>query len=83
VDYLFLQVFVDQALVSYAQGCGNILSGVVPAAIERGLVKASGEITPVRIHMFNSGDFGLALVVDLTVRRLDPGNGNIAGVEHM
>ena len=28
VDYLFLQVFVDQAIVSDAQNCGNILAGV-------------------------------------------------------
>lgn len=38
VDYLFLQVFVDRPLVSDAQGCGNILAAVGPAAIERGLV---------------------------------------------
>ena len=42
VDYLFLQVFVDQALVSDAQACGNILAGVGPAAIERGLVPIAG-----------------------------------------
>jgi 4-oxalomesaconate tautomerase len=28
VDYLFLQVFVDQAIVTDAQNCGNILAGV-------------------------------------------------------
>src|SRR5690606_25909453 len=28
VDYLFLQVFVDRAIVSDAQPCGNILAGV-------------------------------------------------------
>ena len=28
VDYLFLQVFVDRAIVSDAQACGNILAGV-------------------------------------------------------
>ena len=38
VDYLFLQVFVDQAIVTDAQNCGNILAGVGPFAIERGLV---------------------------------------------
>ena len=44
VDYLFLQVFVDQALVTDAQNCGNILAGVGPFAIERGLVRgATGE----------------------------------------
>lgn len=41
VDYLFLQVFVDQALVSGAQGCGNILAG---------------DITSLRIHMLNTGE---------------------------
>ncbi|MFH5776945.1 4-oxalomesaconate tautomerase [Paracoccus sp. NGMCC 1.201697] len=60
VDYLFLQVFVDQALVSDAQGCGNILAGVGPAAIERGLVAATGDETPVRIHMLNTDEVALA-----------------------
>jgi 4-oxalomesaconate tautomerase len=41
VDYLFLQVFVDQALVSNQQNCGNILAGVGPFALERGLVEAA------------------------------------------
>src|SRR5690606_25873167 len=38
VDYLFLQVFVDQPVVTDKQNCGNILAGVGPFAIERGLV---------------------------------------------
>ncbi|WP_334194363.1 4-oxalomesaconate tautomerase [Pararhodobacter sp.] len=62
VDYLFLQVYVDQALVSDAQGCGNILAGVGPAAIERGLVAPAGDETPVRIHMLNTGEVALARV---------------------
>lgn len=62
VDYLFLQVFVDQALVSDAQGCGNILAGVGPAAIERGLVAAEEGVTPVRIHMRNTGEVAVAEV---------------------
>lgn len=62
VDYLFLQVFVDQALVSDAQGCGNILAAVGPAAIERGLVAAAGSMTPVRIHMVNTGEVARAEV---------------------
>ena len=40
VDYLFLQVAVDRAIVSDGQNCGNILAGVAPFAIERGLVGA-------------------------------------------
>lgn len=62
VDYLFLQVFVDQPLVSDAQGCGNILAAVGPAAIERGLVSISGDETQVRIHMLNTGEVATAIV---------------------
>lgn len=62
VDYLFLQVFVDQALVSDAQGCGNILAAVGPAAIERGLVSIAGVTTTVRIHMLNTGEVATARI---------------------
>lgn len=62
VDYLFLQVFVDQALVSDAQNCGNMLAGVGPFAIERGLVAVAGEETPVRIFMVNTGKLATATV---------------------
>jgi 4-oxalomesaconate tautomerase len=55
VDYLFLQVQVDAPRVSAEQPCGNILAGVGPFAIERGLVAASGAVTPVRIRMVNTG----------------------------
>ena len=62
IDYLFLQVFVDQPVVTDAQGCGNILAATGPAAIERGLVPARDGITPVRIHMLNTGEVSLAQV---------------------
>lgn len=62
VDYLFLQVFVDQAIVSDAQNCGNILAGVGPFAIERGLVKAQGGQTKVTIFMANTGQIAVATV---------------------
>jgi 4-oxalomesaconate tautomerase len=56
VDYLFLQVAVDQAVVSDRQNCGNLLAGVGPFAVERGLVSSA----PVRIHMVNSGSVATA-----------------------
>jgi 4-oxalomesaconate tautomerase len=56
VDYLFLQVGVDQATVSDRQNCGNLLAGVGPFAVERGLVAAA----PVRIHMVNSASVATA-----------------------
>jgi 4-oxalomesaconate tautomerase len=60
VDYLFLQVMVDQAIVTDKQNCGNILAGIGPFAVERGLVparagQAQGDQTSVRIRMVNTG----------------------------
>jgi 4-oxalomesaconate tautomerase len=62
VDYLFLQVFVDQAIVTDAQNCGNILAGVGPFAIERGLVAPTGDETAVSIFMENTGQVAVATV---------------------
>lgn len=62
VDYLFLQVFVDQAIVTDAQNCGNILAGVGPFAIERGLVNAAVGETCVAIFMENTGQVAIAAV---------------------
>jgi 4-oxalomesaconate tautomerase len=54
VDYLFLQVFVDKPIVTDAQNCGNILSGVPSFALEKGLIGAAGETTDVNVYMVNS-----------------------------
>ncbi len=54
VDYLFLQVMVDQPVVTDQQNCGNILAGIGPFAVERGLVPAGRDETKVRIRMVNS-----------------------------
>ncbi|MFG1605979.1 4-oxalomesaconate tautomerase [Actinoplanes sp. NPDC049265] len=53
VDYLFLQVVPDRPIVTDAQTCGNLLAGVGPFAIERGLVRPAGDSTEVRIRMMN------------------------------
>jgi 4-oxalomesaconate tautomerase len=62
VDYLFLQVFVDQAIVTDAQNCGNILAGIGPFAIERGLVSAQDGETSVTIFMENTSQIAVATV---------------------
>lgn len=62
VDYLFLQIFVDKALVSDQQNCGNMLAGIAPFAIERGLVAAQDGETRVAILMENSGQIAVATV---------------------
>jgi 4-oxalomesaconate tautomerase len=60
VDYLFLQLGVEQATVSERQNCGNILAGVGPFAVERGLVPAGDGETSVRIRMVNSDSVAVA-----------------------
>ena len=62
VDYLFAQVVVDQPRVDYGQNCGNILAGVGPFALERGLIRAQGDVTRVRIFMENTGQTATAIV---------------------
>jgi len=62
VDYLFLQVAVDKAEVSDSQNCGNILAGIGGFAIERGLVKATGDVTRVRINMLNTDSIAVAAI---------------------
>lgn len=63
VDYLFLQVAVDQPLVSDGQNCGNILAGVGPFAIERGLIAPQDGETRVTIYMENTGQIAVATVL--------------------
>ncbi len=51
VDYLFAQVSVEKAIVDTAPSCGNMLAGVGPFAIERGLVTPTADET--RVNVFN------------------------------
>ena len=60
VDYLFLQLGVDKPTVGDRQNCGNILAGVGPFAVERGLVAAAPDETSVRIRMVNSDSIAVA-----------------------
>jgi len=62
VDYLFLQVFVDQPIVTDSQNCGNILAAVGPFAIERGLIAAQDGETRVAIYMENTGQVAVATI---------------------
>ena len=62
VDYRFLQVMVDQAIVSDAQNCGNMLAGVGPFAVERGLVAGRQGQTSIAIYMENTGKTAIATI---------------------
>ena len=55
VDYLFVQVMVNERRVDTTPNCGNMLCAVGPFAIEKGLVKAKNPITTVRIRNLNTG----------------------------
>jgi len=80
VDYLFLQVSVDRPLVSDAQNCGNLLAGVGPFAIERGLVKAQDGETPVAIYMANTGQSATVKIQTPQGRVTYKGDAQIDGV---
>ena len=80
VDYLFLQVSVDQAAVGDSQNCGNMLAAVGPFAIERGLVPPAGDTTAVAIFMENTGQVAVATVSTPSGRVTYDGEARIDGV---
>lgn len=60
VEYLFLQVGVEDASVTDRQNCGNMLAGVGPFAVERGLVQVDDGVAAVRVLMRNTGGRAVA-----------------------
>lgn len=62
IDFLFAQVLVDKAQVDTTPNCGNILAGVAPFAIERGLVRAGDPTTRVKVRTINTGTIAELLV---------------------
>jgi 4-oxalomesaconate tautomerase len=80
VDYLFLQLGVDEPTVSDRQNCGNILAGVGPFAVERQLVAAKDPETSVRIRMVNSDSIAVATFPTPQGRVEYRGNVTISGV---
>jgi 4-oxalomesaconate tautomerase len=63
IDFLFGQVVVDKPKVDVTPNCGNILAGVAPFAIERGLVAPEKSVTRVKVHTVNTGT-----IAELTVQ---------------
>ena len=62
IDFLFAQVGIDKPMVDTTPNCGNILAGVGPFAIERGLVDAQDGVTHVRIRTLNTGTIAVLAV---------------------
>ncbi|MFI8193514.1 4-oxalomesaconate tautomerase [Streptomyces sp. NPDC085946] len=80
VDYLFLQVGVGEPEVTDRQNCGNLLAGVGPFAVERGLVGAGPRETSVRIRMLNTGELAVAAFPTPGGRVAYTGSAGISGV---
>lgn len=55
LDYYFIQIMMGKGKVSTTQTCGNILAGVLPFAIESGIIKASEPTTSAKINIVNTG----------------------------
>lgn len=80
VEYLFLQVMPDRPVVTDKQNCGNLLAGVGPFALERGLVDAGGDKTDVRIYQRNDDTVATASLRTPGGRSSYQGDTAIAGV---
>ncbi|MGH8110761.1 MAG: 4-oxalomesaconate tautomerase [Rhodanobacteraceae bacterium] len=55
LDFLFAQLQPDRDTVDTTANCGNMLAAVVPFALERGLIRAQGDETTVRVLTRNTG----------------------------
>lgn len=73
IDFLFAQVGVETATVDTTPNCGNILAGIGPFALARGLVSATGPSTSVRVRTLNTGT-----IADLVMATPD-GQASVAG----
>ncbi len=80
VDYTFAQVSVGSPVVDWGGNCGNISSAVGPYAIDTGLVRATGDLTTVRIHNTNTSRIIVARVPTRDGRALTEGDYAIPGV---
>ncbi|EPO4107960.1 4-oxalomesaconate tautomerase [Enterobacter cloacae] len=57
IDYLFVQVIVNERRVDTTPNCGNMLCAVGGFAIEHGLVEPISPVTRVRIRNVNTNTF--------------------------
>ncbi|MGN7396684.1 2-methylaconitate cis-trans isomerase PrpF family protein [Peribacillus frigoritolerans] len=55
IDYTFIQVGIDEPVLSYEIVCGNISPAAGVYAIEEGFVRPAEPVTEVRVHNTNTG----------------------------
>ena len=80
IDFEFVQVVVGGNATDRTQNCGNILAGVVPFAIEAGMLRASVGETRARVFMINSGSICEVVVQTADGRVEYSGGAKIDGV---
>jgi hypothetical protein len=80
LEYLFAQVAVGEGAVDTAPNCGNMLAGVGPFAIMRGLVQARDPETPMRVYNRNTGKVIEAVVQTPGAVVTYDGNARVDGV---
>lgn len=80
LEYLFLQPGVAEAAITDRQNCGNMLAGVGPFGVERGLVDAPGDVTSTRILMRNTGGVAVATFPVRDGQPVYDGDTTISGV---
>ena len=54
LDFLFAQLQPDKDTVDTTPNCGNMLAGVVPFALETGMVQAQGDTSTFRVLTLNT-----------------------------
>lgn len=77
LEFTFLQLRPDDTSVQARANCGNMLSAVVPFAIETGLISACGDTTTATVRTLNTG-----LIAEITVQTPVLPNRSIRGVEY-
>jgi 4-oxalomesaconate tautomerase len=80
LDYYFIQVMIGKGKVSTTQTCGNILAGVLPFAIESGMIQATHPTTSAKINIVNTGGICEVIVETPNGQVNYAGNAQVDGV---
>lgn len=62
LEFLFAQLQPKNNIVDTKPNCGNMLAAAVPFALEKGMIRAQGDTTTVRVLTLNTG-----MLSDITV----------------
>jgi 4-oxalomesaconate tautomerase len=80
LDYFFVQIMIGKGKTSITQTCGNILAGVLPFAIESGMMAATHPTTTAKINIVNTGGICEVVVETPNGRVNYAGNAKVDGV---